>query len=161
MLLSRDSISYIYCSYSGREFQRATVIWPLNLSQTSTQHDPQNENNTRARCYACGTLHRVGYCPLKAAGEEYCNLCGLAHFGQSRTCPHIRSETQVRDMLSALKQSTESRYLIDTATKYLKGVKGHLVADKKRRMQRAAETNALVPAANNVDQHPESYLYRP
>ena len=156
MLLSQqERISYFACS-SGRTFHRATVIWPLNPAQPATQHDSQN---SRPRCYACGTPHPVGYCPLKAAGEEYCNLCGLAHFGQSRTCPHIRSETQVRDMLSALKQSTESKYLIDAATKYLKGVKGHLVAEKKKRLQKAAELNAQ--AANNIGRHDESHRDQP
>ena len=46
-------------------------------------------------CVACRSFHPVGRCPLKMAGVEYCNLCGMAHFGSARVCPHIQSETQV------------------------------------------------------------------
>ena len=46
-------------------------------------------------CIACRSYHPIGKCPLKLAGVECCNLCGLAHFGSTRVCPHIQSETQV------------------------------------------------------------------
>ncbi|OJD34070.1 chromatin remodeling complex subunit [Diplodia corticola] len=82
-------------------------------------------------CPACTRTHLVGACPLKLAGVEHCNLCGLAHFGSGRTCPHIGSETQVREMLQALKHSSEPRHLVDAAVKYLRGVKGNLVQKKK------------------------------
>ncbi|RMZ74558.1 CHD1-transcriptional regulator [Pyrenophora seminiperda CCB06] len=89
-------------------------------------------------CPACHKNHPQGACELKAAGVEHCGLCGLAHYGHSRTCPHIKSETQVREMLEALKNSPEKKELIDAATKYLRGVKGTLVQQKKREREKAA-----------------------
>lgn len=122
------------------------MIWPLNA-----QHALSDDRENKAtQCYACGTLHRTGYCPLKLAGEEYCNLCGLAHYGRSRTCPHLRSETQVRDMLATLKQSTESRYLVDMAVEYLTGVKGHLIYDKKKRSEKQTERDGLQQVTGNT-----------
>jgi hypothetical protein len=61
---------------------------------------PPNDTNVSPidngiNCMACYTFHPQGECPLKTAGVEYCNLCGLAHFGAARVCPHIQSETQV------------------------------------------------------------------
>jgi len=73
---------------------------------------------------------------LKLAGAENCPLCGLAHFGHARLCPHINSETQVRQMLDALRSSGEDRQLVDAAKKYLTGVKGHLVLKKKLTRER-------------------------
>jgi chromodomain-helicase-DNA-binding protein 4 len=105
-------------------------------------------------CRACHNNHPIGACDLKAAGVEYCGLCGLAHYGHGRTCPHIKSETQVREMLAALKNSPEKKELIDLAAKYLRGVKGALVQQKKRdrekaegRGQNISNTNAAVAAA--------------
>ena len=89
--------------------------------------------DNRFSCLACNQIHPVGSCRLKLAGVEHCGLCGLAHFGHGRTCPHIRSETQVARMLDALKQSTEDRDLIRQAKKYLTGVRGHLLAEQKKR----------------------------
>lgn len=62
-------------------------------------------------CVACQSNHRVGSCPLKAAGVEHCNLCGMAHFGHARVCPHIQSETQVQSFPfpGDLKMSTIAR----------------------------------------------------
>ncbi|KAF2274723.1 uncharacterized protein EI97DRAFT_434949 [Westerdykella ornata] len=102
-------------------------------------------------CIACHQTHALGACPLKIAGVEHCGLCGLAHFGHARTCPHIKSETQVRDMLEALKNSPEDKRLIEAAAKYLRGVKGTLVQQKKRdrekAMMLAAGGGGAVPGA--------------
>lgn len=88
-------------------------------------------------CHACHKQHPRGACQLKAAGVEHCGLCGLAHFGHARTCPHIKSETQVREMLEALKSSPEKKELVEAAIKYLRGVKGHLVQMKKKQKEKA------------------------
>jgi len=40
-------------------------------------------------------------------------------------------------MLETLKNSTEPKHLVETATKYLRGVKGHLVQKKKREREKA------------------------
>jgi chromodomain-helicase-DNA-binding protein 4 len=96
-----------------------------------------NGHYNNVSCPACGKLHPQGACELKIAGVEHCGLCGLAHYGIGRTCPHIRSETQVREMMQALKRSPESKELIDLAVKYLRGVKGTLVQSKKREREKA------------------------
>lgn len=85
------------------------------------------------RCVACDQHHPVGHCPLKLAGVEHCGLCGIAHFGFSRTCPHLNSEAQVAMMLGSLKESTEQRALIEEATKYLRGIRSDLVRRKKQK----------------------------
>lgn len=118
--------------------------------------EPTQSYTTRI-CTACRKNHPSGACELKAAGVEHCGLCGLAHYGYGRTCPHIRSETQVREMLQALKNSPEKKELIDLAVKYLRGVKGALVQQKKRdrekaegRNQNMGATNAAVAAATGA-----------
>ena len=86
-------------------------------------------------CAACNFAygsHKVGYCPLKIAGVEYCNLCGRAHFGTLRTCAQFNSETQVRIMLNDLKNSPESTAIKNLAIKYLRGLKSNLVNQKKK-----------------------------
>ncbi|KAK7542654.1 PHD/FYVE-zinc-finger like domain-containing protein [Phyllosticta citribraziliensis] len=101
-------------------------------------------------CPACQHTHPIGACPLKIAGAEYCNLCGLAHFGFARSCPHINSETQVREMLATLKHSNEPRHIVEAATKYLRGVKGTLVQKKKQQAEKRAAlaNNASVMNTN-------------
>jgi len=90
----------------------------------------------------------IGYCALKRAGAEHCNLCGLAHYGTARTCPHLSSETQVRLMLDALKTSTESRESIEAARSYLRGVIGDLVRKKKRQKElQIARSRPILPLA--------------
>jgi chromodomain-helicase-DNA-binding protein 4 len=96
-------------------------------------------------CPACHRQHPRGACELKAAGIEHCGLCGLAHFGHARTCPHIKSETQVREMLKALKSSPEKKELVDLAMKYLRGVKGNLVQLKKRELEKSTMQAAGIP----------------
>ncbi|KAF2020910.1 hypothetical protein BU24DRAFT_10762 [Aaosphaeria arxii CBS 175.79] len=100
--------------------------------------DPTYDAYRNQLCFACQHQHPQGACPLKIAGAEHCGLCGLAHFGQGRTCPHIRSETQVRDMLEALKNSPENKNLVDAAVRYLRGVKGTLVQGKKKEREKVA-----------------------
>jgi hypothetical protein len=92
-------------------------------SQVDRNEDP---------CIACGRVHALGSCPLKMAGVEHCGLCGIAHFGFARTCPHLRSDLQVTRMIDALKQSTEDPHLVALAKKYCYGIKGDLAQRKKR-----------------------------
>lgn len=119
----------------------------------STVYNPALHALEVSACMACGTIHRLGSCPLKTAGVEHCNLCGIAHFGHGRICPHINSETQVREMLAALKQSPEPGHLVREARKYLTGLKGTLVQKKKIDMEKAkarvqaAQGNAVAAAA--------------
>ena len=81
----------------------------------------------------------MGWCRLKVSGVEHCGLCGLAHIGHGRTCPHLNSELQVATLLGTLKESTESHELIDKATKYLRMIRGDLV-QRKRLQERKQET---------------------
>jgi Chromatin remodeling factor Mit1 C-terminal Zn finger 2 len=83
----------------------------------------------------------MGWCRLKLSGVEHCGLCGIAHIGHGRTCPHLNSEIQVATLLGTLKESTESHELIDKATKYLRMIRGDLV-QRKRLQDRKKETSA-------------------
>jgi len=121
-------------------FVRSRINWASTTDQPPTSlvlNDPEDTDPV-IRCLICETYHHRGHCPLKLAGPEYCNICGMAHYGRARTCPHFKSETQVGAMLNALKQSTESRQLVDLAKKYLSGVKGTLVQGKKIKAEQAA-----------------------
>lgn len=114
-----------------KPFQRVNIPIrsPVELTYRALNH---------RLCPACLKHHPQGACELKAAGVEHCGLCGLAHFGRGRQCPHIKSETQVREMLKALKNSPEKKELVDAAIKYLRGVKGALVQSKRRARERLA-----------------------
>ena len=94
----------------------------------------------------------MGWCRLKVSGVEHCGLCGLAHVGHGRTCPHLNSETQVATLLGTLKESTEPHELIDKATKYLRMIRGDLV--QRKRLQEAKQESQQ-PA------RPEPMGYRP
>lgn len=86
-------------------------------------------------------------------GAEYCNLCGIAHYGHGRICPHITSETQVREMLLALKQSPEAGHLVREARKYLTGVKGTIVQKKKLDLEKA-KAKAAAAAMTGTEARP-------
>ena len=68
----------------------------------------------------------MGWCRLKVGGNEHCGLCGLAHLGHNRTCPHLNSERQVSLLLQMLKESPEPQGLKDAAVKYLRGIRSDL-----------------------------------
>lgn len=111
------------------------VTWPLTAPESPPLGAPQ--------CPACDNRHIRGYCPLKIAGHELCGLCGTAHFGHQRICPHLNSEIQVRLMLKALDESPEPSELIERARKMLKALKGNLVQLKKKEIEkRQREGNA-------------------
>lgn len=96
-------------------------------------------------CMACDTVHPQGHCRLKLAGVEHCGLCGIAHFGHSRTCPHLNSEMQVAQMLGSLKESTEQRALVEEATKYIRGIRGDLVFRRKKKLKAARDRGDGMP----------------
>lgn len=54
----------------------------------------------------------------------------------------------VRTMLEELRLSSEPKYLVEAAMKYLRGLKGHLVRDKRMIRERAAGggSNGTAPA---------------
>ena len=99
-------------------------------------------------CIACEFqrgVHAPGQCPLKRAGVEHCNLCGIPHYGNGNNCPHFHSETQISAMLRDLKDSPESLPLKSRAKKILQGMKGNLVVKKKREHEkRQREAQAIL-----------------
>ncbi|KEF62875.1 uncharacterized protein A1O9_00848 [Exophiala aquamarina CBS 119918] len=129
-----------------------------HVSQMPPQYD----------CSACGEQHAMGWCRLKVAGVEHCGLCGLAHLGHGRTCPHLSDERRLTTLLQTLKESTESREFVEQASKYVRSIRSDLI--QRRRAQERREQEAVVqgplasaqvndhqrlPSAVNV-QHPEA-----
>ena len=100
-------------------------------NSTRTLNEADN-NITQQPCLACDEPHILGHCPLKHSGVEHCPLCGIAHFGHGRTCPHLNSVTQCRIMLEALKKSSESKPERSMAKRYIVGI----INDLNRRKQR-------------------------
>lgn len=84
----------------------------------------------------------MGWCRLKVAGVEHCGLCGLAHLGHGRTCPHLTDERHATTILQTLKESTESRELVEQATKYMRVVRADLV--QRRRALERREQEAII-----------------
>ena len=143
-----------------------TTVKPFERAQIPIRNplEPMYGSYNNRMCPACHKDHPQGACELKAAGVEHCGLCGLAHYGHSRTCPHIKSETQVREMLKALKSSPEKKELVDAAMKYLRGVKGTLVQQKKRDREKAAMTMGQplpVPTYAGVGRPPKNATVQP
>jgi chromodomain-helicase-DNA-binding protein 4 len=128
--------------FAARPFKRVRV--PLGQAphfngEVAFDHGPIKPMPPLHDCSACNEQHPMGWCRIKLAGVEHCGLCGIAHLGHSRTCPHLNSETQVATLLQTLKESTESRDLIEQARKYLRMVRGDLVARKRARERREQE----------------------
>jgi chromodomain-helicase-DNA-binding protein 4 len=116
----------------------------LQDSEPPSAPDPVTEN--LLVCYACNRSHPPGQCRLKSAGVEHCPLCGLAHYGVRRTCPHFQSEVQLSRMLEALKNSTEDREIRNLARSYVGGIKGDLA--RRRRSLNPNPTPTLTPGDN-------------
>ena len=95
-------------------------------------------------CAACTQRHPPGDCPLMLAGLEHCGLCGIAHYGHQRTCPHLTSVTQLRLMVEAIKYSTEPQEIKDLAKKRVVGLIGSI--NQARRQEKEAK---LPPAPNS------------
>ena len=94
-------------------------------------------NSPPAKCAACETYHPTGRCPLKNAGVELCPLCGIAHYGRARICPHINSVTQLQAMHEAIKHSPEALELKELAKKKITGLIGNI--RQKRRFEEQAK----------------------
>ncbi|RMJ21595.1 hypothetical protein PHISP_07539, partial [Aspergillus sp. HF37] len=94
------------------------------------------------QCHVCTKEHPLGRCPLKLGGADHRNLCGIAHYGSVRTCPHLTSELQLSRMLDTLKHSDEPREIVEAAKKYASGVKGSLAQQARRKEASKAATHA-------------------
>lgn len=143
---------------TGRAFKRVRLSPPPTVNGSSdlatrfaaAPSQPLNEldKNVRpAACLACDTEHLVGHCPLKHAGVESCPLCGIAHYGHFRTCPHLSSLTQCRRMLEALKQSPEPAAEKKVAKQYVVGIIGDLTR-RRRLEEKKGQQEAGVQSAN-------------
>ncbi|KAF7508417.1 hypothetical protein GJ744_009270 [Endocarpon pusillum] len=131
----------------ARPFRRVKIPIgnpPYVDAEGAANYIPVGELPPNHLCIACGDLHPMGWCRLKLAGVEHCGLCGIAHLGHGRTCPHLNSEIQVATLLGTLKESTESHELKDKATKYLRMIRGDLVQRKK--IQERKDQRQIRPA---------------
>ncbi|KAI9887534.1 MAG: hypothetical protein M1823_000625 [Watsoniomyces obsoletus] len=119
----------------------------LSVIQTRVQSESDGQ---ATQCPACLAQHALGSCPLKLRGFQLCPLCGLAHFGAGPKCPHLQSETQIRTLMEAIKNSVESKDVKDQAMTYLRGVKGAIVVRAKkeaRKMEMMVAQKANGPSA--------------
>ena len=98
-------------------------------------------------CLACAKRHQPGYCPLRMAGVEHCELCGIAHYGHQRTCPHLTSVTQLRLMVDAIKNSPEPQDIKDLAKKRVVGLIGSINQLKRREQETKKQKEYLQPDA--------------
>lgn len=130
--------------YTARPFKRVRVSLgqaPHFNGEREFSYGPIQQLPNMHQCSACGEEHAMGWCRLKLAGVEHCGLCGIAHLGHSRTCPHLNNEVQVSTLLQTLRESTESRELIDQATKYLRMVRSDLAQRKRARERKEQPQN--------------------
>lgn len=88
-------------------------------------------------CADCRTIHDRAGCPKTLPGNrkprEYCGICGIAHFGVSKSCPHLANETQLRLLLDALRDSNEIPARKIEVEKYLRKQLADRVRAKKER----------------------------
>ncbi|KAM5445368.1 hypothetical protein MaudCBS49596_007591 [Microsporum audouinii] len=153
--------SEVFQKPAARPFKRASIAYPTANEGAQTNTEDQHP------CIACDHIHPVGYCQLRLAGVEHCGLCGIAHLGHLRTCPHLQSELQVASMLGSLRQSTEPKPLVEAATKYLRGIRGHLVAARRKNQESAPQElephmlarNTILQRHSNLPQY--SYNAQP
>lgn len=139
-----DSVLLLTNYITERPFKR---VDPAKIAPQPALDGGTDAASRSSPCIACNQIHPVGYCPLKLAGVEHCGLCGIAHLGYQRTCPHLNSETRVALMLGSLKESTEPRHIVEEAKKYLRGIRGDLVRRKK--LQEAAAAAGAGGGNNN------------
>ncbi|KAJ6126789.1 hypothetical protein N7523_002401 [Penicillium sp. IBT 18751x] len=142
----------------ARPFERVQVPPHAMPSHFDGAMDAQSYMQTGRKCLACGEPHYPGLCPLKRAGVEHCPLCGLAHFGKRRACPHLQSPIQIQRMLEALSQSKEDPKLVAMATKYLRGI---LTSDAQRQRLKAGMAAGAVLQPGSAQGATASTLHAP
>ncbi|KAJ5136201.1 hypothetical protein N7448_004755 [Penicillium atrosanguineum] len=142
----------------ARPFER--VQMPPNAIPSSLDGalDPHPYLQAGPTCLACGQPHYPGACPLKQAGVEHCPLCGLAHFGKRRACPHLQSPTQIHRMLDALSKSKEDPKLVAMATKYLRVI---FTSEAQRQRLKAAMAAGAVQHPGPTQRATSSSLQAP
>ena len=138
--------------------------FPSSMStslSSGTYRNGTEKNSSVNQCIACGTVHPVGFCPLKKAGVEYCGLCRQAHYGTGfrKACPNLHDIEHCQLMLDALKTSPEPREYKEMVKKYLVGIIGNLRHDKKMADERRRES--LQQQSQPPAQPPSEYGYTP
>lgn len=145
------------CKKKSRPFKRVQV--PV-AAPDLVGLDGTSDSDYVAPCIACEKRHGLGQCPLKEAGVEHCPLCGLAHLGGRRACPHFNSTLQVRRMLEALNLSKETPSLVSAAKKYLRGVLGHLsLIERKQSTLRSGSADQILSSQMPALQAPDTGYY--
>jgi Chromatin remodeling factor Mit1 C-terminal Zn finger 2 len=74
------------------------------------------------KCKLCTQSHVPGHCPLRTVPIQQCPACGFSHVATARTCPLLRDEHYLKEILKKLKRSTEDRDIIRAAKSYVRGV---------------------------------------
>jgi chromodomain-helicase-DNA-binding protein 4 len=138
---------------TARPFKRVKVPTgqpPYNLDGTNDYMPRDGIMPPSHHCTACDERHAMGWCRLKVAGVEHCGLCGIAHLGHSRTCPHLTDEKQLVRLLETLKESPESREDVEAATKYLRMIRGDLVSRARRKREEEQVARSLATVSTNL-----------
>ncbi|TGZ78839.1 hypothetical protein EX30DRAFT_397523 [Ascodesmis nigricans] len=104
-------------------------LFPRPTLPTPTSHP------SHPLCRACRHHHAPSLCPLRTA-VELCPLCNLAHYGEARACPHLKSETQVTKLLEALGRSGEDVKLVEMAKRYLENRRRTIQRNKRERLEK-------------------------
>ncbi|KAK6515047.1 hypothetical protein TWF506_007399 [Arthrobotrys conoides] len=102
------------------------------------------------QCRLCTNTHMPGECPLRNIPVEYCQLCGIAHFGEGSICPHLSSVTQINAMLEAMKESNEPPHLKALAKNVLRNRKGAIIQSRKLKKAKAERVAAEMEAAKEL-----------
>ncbi|KAK6500203.1 hypothetical protein TWF481_010552 [Arthrobotrys musiformis] len=111
---------------------------------------PPPPRGVPVNCKLCTNTHMPGECPLRYQPIELCQLCGMAHFGEGPTCPHLGSVTQVSAMLNTIKESEEPANLQAIAKNYLRNRKGAVVQHRKLKKAKAERVAAEMEAVKDV-----------
>lgn len=135
----------------------------IDESQTNSTGQELLPSRPSTVCNVCQKRHAMGHCPLKLAGVEHCGLCGLAHYGWRRTCPHISDADSIANMIGSLKSSTEPEALKEAALSYLRGVRGNLTREHRLREAKAQDqaTERSQPSSVQRAQNSQTHYLLP
>jgi len=110
-------------------------VGKFHRAQVKADAVPRYDPRDQSACPACLDQHgphEVGYCPLKLAGVEHCNLCGLAHFAVPGVCITLKAKERFSEINEALKKSPEANATAKAARKILRKLKADIVERERR-----------------------------
>ncbi|EWC44155.1 hypothetical protein DRE_06980 [Drechslerella stenobrocha 248] len=111
---------------------------------------PPPPRGVLVNCWLCRGQHMPGECPLREVVPERCGLCGIAHFGEGATCPHLSSITQINLMLDAIKDSNDAPELKAAAKNILRARRTALIQQRKLKQAKAERSAAEAMAAKEA-----------